>query len=1206
MKRLLLLLFAVVAGAMTAAADDYVELLTNGAPDGTFDGWNITNGGNGWVIKSEVDGYFFCSSHGVCVLWQDIILSEKGFSAEDVDANKVICVASADVRQGVQKNGNGAKVNKITVFMLDGDDATVGSIVLVDELTYYEGWKFYQQGFRVVAGTRKLQYKIESQDAIYWAGQYGPNYRNLSLKAKVGNVGRDCDVDGHEWSEWTEVTPVSCTEDGVNTRTCSFCGKTDTLTIPALGHLYGDDGVCSRCGATFSIPDDIELLSYIESSRQQTFNTKYIHKANTKVVMDCEVIQNQDNGYEALFGSRLGNYQHNSFVFFSRFNSQDRPCYSRSGEEPSGSDFVYEERITVVAYGQTATWYKATNPGTAAGSMTTNGTADDGKNPMFIFNLNTSPLEGGLQEDGSWSVMKLYGFKIYEDDVLLHDFVPAKKGDVAGLLDMRTGLFDGSMNSTPFIAGVETPTIYPITLAYNSEQGLVEVDKAEAMYNEEVQVTVTPSEDYMIESIEVLNADGKTINCTLASTNDTQSVYTFVMPASSVAVSVTFKSTIVIIKEPEPLPYIRSTGQQTFNTNYIHKANTRVVMDCEVKNQRKDYEALFGARLGNYQHNSFVFFSRFGRQDNPCYSRSGEEPSGSNFVYGERITLVASGQTATWYRASDPETVAGSLTTSGTADEGKNPMFIFNLNTSDTEGGLQEDGSWSAMKLYGFKIYEDEDLIHDFVPAQIDDVVGLYDMVTGYFDGSMSETPFIAGSDTDDPAYPITLEYGEEGQVQTNFNEATEGSMVNVSIIPNEGYYIRSIEVQDANGNSVPTDLTNQTGFNRTYSFVMPASSVTVKVSFYEPPTLITTIPDGCEIKDFLLNSFSITSSWYGLTVNETNGHFVVAFDPTNDKVYIQNILWYVSPDSPIWVEGTYDSTTGIISIPTGQCVYWNYNNAYGLELCWGSTDVYEDGTDSEGNPQYYFTYEVNDTVTSIQFKLDGNNLYLLNAVSNSNADFPTHYVCTGMMAIWTDDDSFCCAETSIVDESGQNAPFATLVIEEPLIPADPAVSEWYDCGDESGFSRLYFTLPDKSIDGKMLVPENLSYSVFVNNGNGAELFTFPAEDYTFDLSEDITEVPYSLYSSATDFKSNYCYFYRTNTEGYEPLFTNNIGLQVYYTANGVRLPSRIVWLYDDPDGVTEINANDNAEQGIYNLSGQRIGKLQKGINIVGGKKILK
>ena len=44
----------------------------------------------------------------------------------------------------------------------------------------------------------------------------------------------------------------------------------------------------------------------------------------------------------------------------------------------------------------------------------------------------------------------------------------------------------------------------------------------------------------------------------------------------------------------------------------------------------------------------------------------------------------------------------------------------------------------------------------------------------------------------------------------------------------------------------------------------------------------------------------------------------------------------------------------------------------------------------------------------------------------------------------------------------------------------------------------------------------------------------------------------------------------------------------------------------DDPTGIENVNLNENLNENIYNLAGQRISKMQKGINIINGKKILK
>ena len=55
---------------------------------------------------------------------------------------------------------------------------------------------------------------------------------------------------------------------------------------------------------------------------------------------------------------------------------------------------------------------------------------------------------------------------------------------------------------------------------------------------------------------------------------------------------------------------------------------------------------------------------------------------------------------------------------------------------------------------------------------------------------------------------------------------------------------------------------------------------------------------------------------------------------------------------------------------------------------------------------------------------------------------------------------------------------------------------------------------------------------------------------------------------------------------------------------------SGIKAFFFDEDDATAIKAIDNAQQtaegAIYNLSGQRMSKMQKGINIINGKKVLK
>ena len=112
----------------------------------------------------------------------------------------------------------------------------------------------------------------------------------------------------------------------------------------------------------------------------------------------------------------------------------------------------------------------------------------------------------------------------------------------------------------------------------------------------------------------------------------------------------------------------------------------------------------------------------------------------------------------------------------------------------------------------------------------------------------------------------------------------------------------------------------------------------------------------------------------------------------------------------------------------------------------------------------------------------------------------------------------------------------------------------------------------------------NVSYRIYTDDD---QVFTFDAESYWFDISEDITEVPYWLWSDGLDFWENKVFFYRTNT-GNNPLFTWRIGIQVVYTMGGVSNISDIVYL--DPDAVNETFSNKTvANVRYYSLTGQEV-----------------
>jgi hypothetical protein len=356
-------------------------------------------------------------------------------------------------------------------------------------------------------------------------------------------------------------------------------------------------------------------------------------------------------------------------------------------------------------------------------------------------------------------------------------------------------------------------------------------------------------------------------------------------------------------------------------------------------------------------------------------------------------------------------------------------------------------------------------------------------------------------------------------------------------------------------------------------------------------PDIITEIPEGCQVYTYFRNSATIYSSLFGISGGKTDGKFTVAFDVANGDVYIQNPAWWHDGYNT-WVKGTYTyGEEGVfISIPTGQYLTWSDEAEYGIVLGMGSTYVYEDVDPESGESGYYLGTELDERATEIQFMIDDDTIYLLNTEGDINAEFPENYNAYGMFCYWSDDQSFSAVEFANRDEYGQTEPLGYIVNLVPAVPANPTADNWIDNGDESGYSRFYFTLPTTDVDGNMIDPEHVSYSVYVDNGNGPEVFTFDAATYSYDLTEDLTEIPYSIYGGGYDFRNGYVYFYRTNAEGFDPLFTQNIGIQAHYTVDGVKNSSDIVWLYDVESGVNEMNA-DKAVASVryYNVAGQQI-----------------
>ena len=107
--------------------------------------------------------------------------------------------------------------------------------------------------------------------------------------------------------------------------------------------------------------------------------------------------------------------------------------------------------------------------------------------------------------------------------------------------------------------------------------------------------------------------------------------------------------------------------------------------------------------------------------------------------------------------------------------------------------------------------------------------------------------------------------------------------------------------------------------------------------------------------------------------------------------------------------------------------------------------------------------------------------------------------------------------------------------------------------------------------------------NVFVRGTGAAVNYTDENQNYVLSIVNDVVG------------------FYRAKNN---PVATNRAYIHVPEGVGGVKVFS--INLDDDATGISNLNVNDNLNGAIYNVAGQRLQKMQKGINIVNGKKILK
>ena len=176
-----------------------------------------------------------------------------------------------------------------------------------------------------------------------------------------------------------------------------------------------------------ALPNGYTKLEYIESTGTQYISTGITPTENTKVVIEF----NSSSSSGVVFGQDSG-YKVNAFMFAMTvvvFDSTKKDISISANAKHTvqvapkafkvdngSSQYIYANKVNA-AY------------------------------PMFLFGNNRN----GKFSEGV--AMKLYSFKVYENDVLIADYIPCKQGNAVGLYDDVAGAMNLPLGTGDFTAG---------------------------------------------------------------------------------------------------------------------------------------------------------------------------------------------------------------------------------------------------------------------------------------------------------------------------------------------------------------------------------------------------------------------------------------------------------------------------------------------------------------------------------------------------------------------------------------------------------------------------------------------------------------------------------------------------------------------------------------------------------------------------------
>lgn len=361
-----------------------------------------------------------------------------------------------------------ANVYNIVLGKFDG---TNWNVVEPTQSYIYQNSKSYNNLERSLNGSAKMiivsKAEVNKTLAIYFSA-YKPDDLNNPVSTAYGNVvdtndpiisttAPESPVDGTLWID-ISTTPYIMKVCQVNKDGPVWVDSNQQIggkvhTSKPSSYLIDDVWILNDGETCFysidgsKLPSGYTSVEYIQSSGSQYIDTGFKPKYNSRVVMDISDL-NSSPGF--IFGVRdtQDSNSANQFNIYRNSSTTIRSDYFGTNKQINLSDT--SGRTIVDKNGNTVTMFGTTIVNTAV-------TSGECANSLYLFILNNTGAN--TMFPGSF---KLYSCQIYDNDILVRDFVPCIRDSDSscGLYDKVNNVFYSNSGTGKFIAGDVSQTYY--------------------------------------------------------------------------------------------------------------------------------------------------------------------------------------------------------------------------------------------------------------------------------------------------------------------------------------------------------------------------------------------------------------------------------------------------------------------------------------------------------------------------------------------------------------------------------------------------------------------------------------------------------------------------------------------------------------------------------------------------------------------------